>query len=45
MLIEYILSNALHRDHMLDDKIANHFLTDFSMTETDNQGEISWTLD
>ena len=44
-MIEYILSSALNRDNQLDDKIANHYLTDFTMTETDNRGEISWILD
>ncbi len=45
IIVEYILSSALNRDNQLDDKIANHYLTDFTMTETDNRGEISWILD
>ena len=45
IIVEYILSSALNRDDQLDDKIANHYLTDFTMTETNKKGEISWTLD
>lgn len=44
VVIEYILSNALYKDIQIDDKIANHYLTDFTMTETDDKGEISWIL-
>ena len=45
IIVEYILSSALNRDDQLDDKIANHYLTDFTMTETNKKGEISWILD
>ena len=45
IIVEYILSSALNRDNQLDDKIANHYLTDFTMTETNKEGEISWILD
>tara|TARA_Y100000816_G_scaffold251373_1_gene201809 strand:- start:681 stop:1316 length:636 start_codon:yes stop_codon:yes gene_type:complete len=40
-----MLSDALNRDNPLDDTIANHYLTNFTMTETDNRGKISWILD
>ena len=40
-----MLSDALNRDKPLDDTIANHYLTNFTMTETDNRGKISWILD
>tara|TARA_B100000287_G_scaffold65903_1_gene57464 strand:+ start:265 stop:990 length:726 start_codon:yes stop_codon:yes gene_type:complete len=45
IVVEYILSSALNKDNQLDDKIANHYLTDFTMTETNKKGEISWILD
>ncbi len=45
IIVEYILSNALYDDNQLDDKIANHFLTDFIMTETDEKGQVSWILE
>ena len=45
IIVEYMLSDALNRDNPLDDTIANHYLTNFTMTETDNRGKISWILD
>ncbi len=44
IIVEYILSSTLNKHSQLDDKIANHYLTDFTMTETDSRGEISWIL-
>ena len=44
IIVEYMLSDALNRDNPLDDTIANHYLTNFTMTETDNRGKISWIL-
>ena len=41
----YILSTALHyNNESKDDSVANHFLNDFHMTETDSDGKISWIL-
>ena len=40
-----MLSDALSRNDQIDDTIANHYLTNFTMTETDNRGKISWILD
>ena len=44
IIVEYILSDALNRDDQIDDTIANHYLTNFTMTETDIKGKISWIL-
>jgi len=44
IIVEYMLSDALSRNDQIDDTIANHYLTNFTMTETDNRGKISWIL-
>ena len=42
----YILSNALNYNSIEnhDEKISNHFLNNFSMEQTDSNGQVSWIL-
>ena len=42
----YILSNALNYNSVEnhDEKISNHFLNNFSMEQTDSNGQVSWIL-
>ena len=44
LLIELLLSNALMSNYNQDPKITNHYLNDFSMTETNKRGDINWNL-
>tara|TARA_B100000242_G_scaffold293576_1_gene272152 strand:- start:2743 stop:3465 length:723 start_codon:yes stop_codon:yes gene_type:complete len=43
--IEFKLKNVLEQDDSRDLTITNHFLNDFSMIETNENGERDWELD
>ena len=44
LLVEFTLNNALVTEYNQDPKITNHYLNDFSMTETNKSGAINWSL-
>tara|TARA_B100001057_G_scaffold81281_2_gene76691 strand:+ start:49921 stop:50640 length:720 start_codon:yes stop_codon:yes gene_type:complete len=44
LLVEFTLNNALVTEYNQDPKITNHYLNDFSMTETNKSGALNWSL-
>ena len=44
LFVEYKLNSALIDGQSKNQSITNHFLNNFSMTETDSYGKISWNL-
>ena len=45
LLINNILSEALNYNSLnKDSSVSNHFLNNFEMSETDDNGQLTWTL-